>query len=195
MWAAIVGALLGWIACDFASYGLLLGAAPGAVVGLILRGAVRREIARSTAELRAQVAALMAASRDVVAVPGISPVITAEALASAPPSTPVTRADATATPVPSPPTPLREPLPPPEPSPAERAAALALGRVRAWLLGGNTVGRACCVRGHAAALDPQRLSGRHLVDLLTLAGLGRREHSRGRVKLCAGDERRSSRAA
>ncbi|WP_174298142.1 hypothetical protein, partial [Sphingomonas bacterium] len=72
MWAAIAGALLGWIVCEFEAYGLLLGAIPGALFGLILRGAVRHEIAEATAELRAQVADLMTAtSRNTAAVPGL----------------------------------------------------------------------------------------------------------------------------
>ena len=142
MWAAIVGALLGWIVCEFESYGLLLGAIPGALVGLILRGAVRREIARATAELRAQVAGLMAAAgRNVAPVADIPPVFTTEPVVLAASPSPVVRTETPATSVPSPATPLRASTRPPEPSTAALAATAAWDRARDWLLGGNTVVR------------------------------------------------------
>ena len=43
-WAAIVGAVVGWFAADFESYGLLIGGATGLLVGWGLRRAVRAEI-------------------------------------------------------------------------------------------------------------------------------------------------------
>ncbi len=142
MWAAIAGALLGWIVCEFEAYGLLLGAIPGALLGLILRGAVRHEIAEATAELRAQVADLMTAtSRNTAAVPvdrqaaPVEPVVVAALPARATgPIFPQT-ADAL------PPARFQEPLPPAAPSPAARARAAAWERARSWLLGGNTVVR------------------------------------------------------
>ncbi|MGI4730179.1 MAG: DUF2339 domain-containing protein [Janthinobacterium lividum] len=137
MWAAIVGALLGWIVCEFESYGLLLGAVPGAMVGLVLRGAVRREIAAVTADLRAQVAALATATRDP------APAAFAEPASASEPAVPaarLARVEAGAVDV-LPPASPRDPLPIEEPSAAGRAAAAAWERARGWLLGGNTVVR------------------------------------------------------
>ena len=141
MWAAIIGAFLGWIGCGFESYGLLLGAVPGALVGVILRDAVRREIARATAELRAQVAALLAAAnRDPAPAPGIEPVFTPAPVVFAGTPASVARVEAADIPLSSP-TPRREPLQPHEPSAAAHMVAAVWERTRAWLLGGNTVVR------------------------------------------------------
>lgn len=127
VWGALVGALLGWIWCDFEPFGLLLGGLPGALGGLGLRSVVRREIADRTAGLRAELEALRASR---------APEVATEPAAEAAPSSP---------------RPVMAPLlaAQVEPSnvPFEHqktrpvAIAIAFQAVRGWLFGGNTVVR------------------------------------------------------
>ena len=130
LWGLIVGAMLGWAAADFESWGLLLGALGGAVAGWGLRWAVRAEIAR------------------MLALHG-GPVIVPEAL-GAPverPSVKVVRDDIAS--------PAEEAVAPPShalpiAAPIPVATHLEVGpivergftAVRDWLLGGNSIVRA-----------------------------------------------------
>lgn len=127
VWGALVGALLGWIWCDFETFGLLLGGLPGALGGLGLRSVVRREIADRTAGLRTELETLRASrAPEVPMVPAVEE-------------------------APSSPRPVMAPLPAAQVKPSDvpfeprttRPAPLAIAfqTVRGWLFGGNTVVR------------------------------------------------------
>lgn len=127
LWGALVGALLGWIWCDFESFGLLLGGLPGALGGLGLRSVVRREIADRTAGLRAELEALQAwHAPEVSSMPAVEAAPSSQRLVMAP--LPAAQVE-----------PSHVPL---EPRTSTSAPfAIALQAVRGWLFGGNTVVR------------------------------------------------------
>lgn len=141
-WAAVVAALAGWALSGFEEEGLVLGGVLGAIFGWVARRAVRAEVARSTAELRIEIAALA----DRLDAGPSTWRAAADEVAPAP--EPVERAFA---PPPAPPRPQPEsfelpafeptPADPPEPGWIETAAATGFATARDWLLGGNTVVR------------------------------------------------------
>ncbi|MBC8057159.1 MAG: hypothetical protein H7Y61_11345 [Rhizobiales bacterium] len=57
LWAGVCGALAGWVVAEFDTVGLMLGALLGALAGLGLRSAVRKEIARAIDAANAPVVA------------------------------------------------------------------------------------------------------------------------------------------
>lgn len=141
LWTGGAGALLGWIAGDYDGLGLVTGGFFGALLGLWLRSAVRREIAGAVR------AALSDAAYQVTPTPAAA--VAAE-LASRDLTEPV--AAEPAEPEPSfpdspgafQPEPWAEPLDAPAygysaavPNPFEEL----LARARNWLLGGNTIVR------------------------------------------------------
>lgn len=150
LWAAVAGALFGWMGADFSAYGLVLGGLFGAGLGAWLRTAVRAEIAIA---LREALASYQAPHLQV------EPARPAEAMPLAEPPPPTERSEplgetqpapetepepAMALPaesetIPPPPLPEQEPAryQPSEPGWAERMFANA----REWLLGGNTIVR------------------------------------------------------
>ena len=134
IWAALVGAFIGWIWSDFEGYGAFLGALVGAIAGVGLRKAVRAEIRRMFAQLQSSAPDLSAA-RETPPQEGDAPArVDAVAVGAAP---------AYAGPAPvmieSPPEPDVDetPLAPREPNSVDRL----VGAARDWLFGGNTVVR------------------------------------------------------
>ncbi|HEU0044823.1 DUF2339 domain-containing protein [Sphingomonas sp.] len=132
IWAALVGAFIGWLWSDFEDYGVLLGGICGALAGLGLRTAVRAEVSRTIEAWHA-------------GVPSISPRPLAEAPEFLPPSDPpvvprpaVARIIRQAAPA-MPPAPEAGDVAPAssEPSPIQRLVSAA----KDWLMGGNTVVR------------------------------------------------------
>lgn len=162
-WAAVVGALVGWLAGDFSAIGFVLGGLGGAALGTRLRLAVRRE---ATEAVRAALgesddaAPLAAPARepDVAAEP---PARTPARIRTAPAADPIPISEEA--PVPAP-VPATAPAPVMAPAAAMAPAAMAyttaspwtppertervdpvealLGKARDWLLGGNTIVRA-----------------------------------------------------
>ena len=137
IWGALVGAFIGWIWCDFESFGVLLGGVPGALAGLALRSVVRREIAEHIFGLQVELEALRAS--------------TLQAPPSGEPARPERQPPVPASPVaqPSAPPPAAAVEPVFEELNRRPAAqpglppilATALQAVRDWLFGGNTVVR------------------------------------------------------
>lgn len=134
LWASICGALSGWVIAEFEGFGLLLGGLLGALAGLGLRSAVRKEIARAIAAADAPVVSRYLPPLPVAEPPPPAPVEPVERApepqgepdAAAPVATPW----AARTPV--------EPDEPPKPNFVDTMVAAA----REWLLGGNTIVRA-----------------------------------------------------
>ncbi|MFS0774031.1 DUF2339 domain-containing protein [Sphingomonas sp. 1P08PE] len=134
LWSAIFMAAIGWIFSEFEEYGFVLGGIAGAVFGWGVRKAVRAEIERATAALRAQLDALRAPAPFA---PAAQP---ERAPFSVPPparivATAAPEAEAPAIP-PSPPEPVIH-----EPGVVEAAIANAIVAARGWLFGGNTIVR------------------------------------------------------
>jgi uncharacterized membrane protein len=141
-WAAVAGALIGWLSSEFELFGLVLGGMLGAGMGTWLNSEVRREVGEA---VRRALADQQTAGPERWDGSGV----VAEPVAAAPPAA---KAQA-AMPPPQVETPLepawREELAaaretrqrdylPPEPS-APSAAEEFAGRVRDWFLGGNTI--------------------------------------------------------
>jgi uncharacterized membrane protein len=127
IWGAIWGGVLGllWRGHDW-EFHLFVGAALGAIAGLMLRRAVRKEV------LAQQAKALPAAQPKAAAVP---------AAAARMPAPPVAVDLPAAAPVAAP-VPTAPPRPRPAPAPASPDIVTVLfEKARAWLFGGNTVVR------------------------------------------------------
>ena len=127
-WAAIVGAVVGWFAADFESYGLLIGGATGLLVGWGLRRAVR-------AEINAAINALTAESETRLASEVSAP-------ATANSQTQRRSALSIAMPVIDPPENLadeRKPPAPEEPGIIAQAVTGVLAAAKSWIFGGNTI--------------------------------------------------------
>ncbi|TRW15019.1 DUF2339 domain-containing protein [Glacieibacterium frigidum] len=133
VWAGVCGAVAGWVLAEFDQIGLLLGALFGALAGLGLRTAVRKEIARAIEAANTPVAARYLPPTTIAApAPPPEPVEdVAREPEPAPESRPAILAPWAAR-VPD------EPAEPTKPNFVETAVAAA----RDWLLGGNTIVRA-----------------------------------------------------
>ena len=118
-WAAIWGAVLGWLwpAAGSDDLHVAIGAVLGAAAGWSFRRAVREEVAR----LRTAAPAAMVASMPPAVAPPVVPIATAAPVAVAQP-------------------PRAAPVTAQRPAQPDPVAAL-LARATAWLLGGNTVVR------------------------------------------------------
>lgn len=132
LWATICGALAGWFLAEFDQFGLLAGAALGALAGWGLRRAVRNEIARvidaapqAATPVFVPPAVAQAFPRDLVP----DDIVTAAEPARQ--AEPVRAADTT-------PWRVEAPEAPREPG----YAAMAFAAARDWLFGGNTIVRA-----------------------------------------------------
>lgn len=150
LFAAAVGALLGWIASDF-SFGIVPGGMLGALMGLWLRAAVRGEVAAGIAKARAEWEREIASRADAVRRPEAD--MPAEAAARS------RRAEETAVPTAAAARVERAPTVAPQPRPAVASAAYATSEPemrsppeptiverwmvmgKDWLLGGNTIVR------------------------------------------------------
>jgi uncharacterized membrane protein len=136
LWAALAGALLGWVLNDFDQFGFFVGGVVGAVMGRWLRSIVRDEIARAVADASAL---HHSAAVQEVTDPWLRPTPTSRAPepssseGSAEPEL-LERVDAT-TPAYVAAADLEEPA---RPSVFEEL----IGKAREWLLGGNTIVRA-----------------------------------------------------
>jgi uncharacterized membrane protein len=142
LWAAVAGALLGWVLSDFDQFGFVAGGVVGAAMGRWLRSIVREEIARAVADASAlhQSAAVQEVTdpwlrpAPATAVPkpvssdrSADPELVETVGTTAPVDATVPAYVAAA-----------EPEQPPRPSPFEAL----VGKARDWLLGGNTIVRA-----------------------------------------------------
>ena len=142
LWAAVAGALLGWVLSDFDQFGLFAGGVVGAIMGRWLRSIVRGEIARAVAD--ASALRQPAAVREVTnawlrpAPASVAP----ESVSSKGPAEPerVEEAEAAA------PAAAGAPayVAPAEPEELANPGAVEelVGKARVWLLGGNTIVRA-----------------------------------------------------
>ena len=135
LWGVIVGALLGWMAAGFESYGFILGGMAGAPAGWSLRKAVRAEIAALLGERGEALPGPLsnAPIAEEAGPPRVRVIPVADPVAPSEPPAPVAMP---AAPVPA----DRPPVVEPDrlPNIAERGVAAA----RDWLLGGNTIVRA-----------------------------------------------------
>jgi uncharacterized membrane protein len=141
IWGAIWGALIGLLTSRHHDEGLALvaGALLGALAGRTLRRAVDRRVAALLAQERAASAPASAAER-----PGSASEAAEEVLFDEPPEVEIPAAEAAPfaprPEIPAPPAAAAaEPVPPPEARPSSGEALAA--RIKAWLLGGNTVAR------------------------------------------------------
>jgi uncharacterized membrane protein len=136
LWAAVAGALLGWVLNDFDQFGFFVGGVVGAVMGRWLRSIVRNEIARAVADASAL---HQSAAVQEVTDPWLRPTPASAAFepssseGSAEPEL-VEKFDAT-TPAYVAAAEFEEPA---RPSALEEV----VGKARDWLLGGNTIVRA-----------------------------------------------------
>ncbi|MGY4398768.1 putative membrane protein [Sphingomonas sp. UYAg733] len=146
---AIIGAIAGWIFAELETYGLVIGGMIGALAGLAMRFAVRREIATATAGLRAQIDVLRAAVRDglapearpgprspneLIATPGVRPAAAVSAAAVPPAVLAPSQVTSPAYVAPRVQTPAA-------PDPVTEMAGKVGAAIRNWLFGGNTIVR------------------------------------------------------
>jgi uncharacterized membrane protein len=146
LWAAIVGAFVGWLLGEFEELGFVLGGCIGAVFGWGMRRSMRAEVEDATATLRAQVEALnlLLADRSP---PSHSvseqPVTVPDRAQAQMPIEPSATLDPVASYEVAPPTDdyARSPDTPHEPGWVEGLTASAFAAARNWLFGGNTIVR------------------------------------------------------
>ena len=139
IWAAVMGAVIGWFWAGIDQLGLLAGGVLGALAGVGLRAAVRAEVAQAVERLRVDLSSAASPAIVVEPIAQVEPPF-GERFAGEPVHRPATSA-------------------PPEPVAAEPeyegfdrffdrprsnepgVVAVALASARAWLFGGNTVVR------------------------------------------------------
>lgn len=153
LFAAAVGALIGWIASDF-SFGLIPGGMLGALMGIWLRAAVRGEVEAGIAKARAEWELGAERERRTDAARRYDPATEASESAPQPrrseeAAVPTPAAAQVERPVPTAPQPrpamasaayashVSEPQPPAEPTIVEQWIVMG----KDWLLGGNTIVR------------------------------------------------------
>ncbi len=144
LWGLAIGALLGFVLADFASWGAVIGGIIGLGALRWLRTVVRDEIAALIDDER-QTVDDIAGRRVDAALAQLRAAMMAGATVAPPATAARMPSIRTAPPVPAPepqplPQPEPEPSPPPEPEP-ESWLALGLGAVRGWIFGGNTIVR------------------------------------------------------